>query len=65
MFGKFEKVEKIDVVSERNFCTKHGQHLNTGGKEIMSQKIATTIELPCSVRHTVTCCMALNTHTTA
>jgi hypothetical protein len=37
-------MEMIDVVSERNFYTKYGQHLNSGGKESMSQKIATTIE---------------------
>ena len=41
---RFEKVEMIDVVSERNFYTKHGQHLNSAGKESMSQKIATTID---------------------
>jgi len=39
-----EKVEMIDVISERNFYTKHGQHLNSAGKESMSQKIATTID---------------------
>jgi hypothetical protein len=41
---KFEKVEVIDVVSERNFYTKHGQHLNSEGKESMAKRIATTIE---------------------
>jgi hypothetical protein len=41
---RFEKVEMIDVVSERNFYTKHGQHLNSGGKESMPQNTATTIE---------------------
>jgi len=40
---RFEKVEMIDVVSERNFYTKPGQHLNSGGKENMSKKIATTV----------------------
>ena len=30
---RFGKVELIDVVSERNLFTKHGQHLNSEGKE--------------------------------
>jgi len=34
----------IDVASERNFFPKHGQHLNSGGKESMAKRIATTIE---------------------
>jgi hypothetical protein len=41
---RFGKVEMIDVVSERHFYTKHGQHLNSGGKESMAKKTATTIE---------------------
>jgi hypothetical protein len=41
---RFEKVEMMDVVSERNFYTKHAQHLNSGGTERMSQKIATNTE---------------------
>jgi hypothetical protein len=41
---RYEKVEMIDVVSERNFYTKHGQHLNSGGKESMSQKTVSTKE---------------------
>ena len=40
---RFEKVEMIEVVSERNFYTKHGQNLNSGGKESMSKKTTTTI----------------------
>jgi predicted GTPase len=39
---RLEKVEVIDVVSERNFYTKHVQHLNSEGKESMAKKIATT-----------------------
>jgi hypothetical protein len=34
----------IEVISKRAFYTKHGQHLNTGSKEIMSKKIVATIE---------------------
>jgi len=41
---RFGKVEMIDVVSERNFYTKLGQHLNSGRKESMAKKISTTIE---------------------
>jgi hypothetical protein len=41
---RFRKVEMIDVVSEKNFYTKLGQHLNSGGKESMAKKIATIIE---------------------
>ena len=35
---RFEKVKMIEVISERAFYTKHAQHLNTGGKEIISKK---------------------------
>jgi predicted AAA+ superfamily ATPase len=31
----FEKLKIIEVINERACYTKHGQHLNTGGKEIM------------------------------
>jgi hypothetical protein len=41
---RFGKVKMIDVVSERNFYTKHGQQLNSGRKESMAKKIATTTE---------------------
>ena len=41
---RFGKVEMIDVIGEIHFYTKHGQHLNSAGKESMSQKIATTID---------------------
>jgi len=34
----------IEVVSERNLYTKHGKHLNSGSKESMAKKIASTIE---------------------
>jgi len=34
----------IEVVSERNLYTKHGQHLNSEGKESMAKKIASSIE---------------------
>jgi tRNA 2-selenouridine synthase SelU len=34
----------IDVVSERNFYTKHGLHLNSENKESMAKKIVITIE---------------------
>jgi hypothetical protein len=32
---RFEKVKMIEVISETVFYTKYGQHLNTGGKEIV------------------------------
>ena len=41
---RFEKVEMIEVIKERACYTKHGQHLNTRGKEVMAKKIAATIE---------------------
>jgi hypothetical protein len=37
-------MKMIDVISERVFYTKHGQHLNSGAKENMSKKTVTTIE---------------------
>ena len=37
-------VEMIDVVNNRNFYTRHGQHLNTDGKENMAKNIASAIE---------------------
>jgi len=39
------KVEIIDAINERKFYTRHGQHMNLTGKDNMSKKIATTIEL--------------------
>jgi len=36
----FRKVELIEMVSEREFYTKHGQHLNSRGKESMASRIA-------------------------
>jgi len=41
---RFRKVEMIEVVSERNLYTKHGQLLNSESKESMAKKIASTIE---------------------
>ena len=41
---RFDKVEMIEVIKERACYTKHGQHLNTRGKEVMAKKIAATIE---------------------
>jgi len=38
------KVELIEVPNERNLYTKHGQHLNSSGKEVMANKIPLTIE---------------------
>ena len=34
----------IDVVNDRNLYTRHGQHLNTEGKENMTKKIISAIE---------------------
>ena len=34
---RFDKVKMIEVINETACYTKHGQHLNTGGKEIMSK----------------------------
>lgn len=41
---RFDKVEMIEVIKERACYTKHGQHLNTRGKEVMAKQIAATIE---------------------
>ena len=41
---RFKKVEIIDVVNERSCYTRHGQHLNSAGKDSMSKRITTTIE---------------------
>jgi hypothetical protein len=41
---RFSKVKVIDVTNEREFYTRHGQHLNSRGKESMATKIAQTIE---------------------
>ena len=41
---RFEIVKMIEVFSERAFYTKHGQHLNKCGKEIMSKKTVASIE---------------------
>jgi len=40
----FGKVELIEAVSEREFYTKHGQHLNSRGKVSMASRIAWTSE---------------------
>jgi hypothetical protein len=40
----FKKVELIEVDSERELYTRHGQHLNLRGKENLASKIALTIE---------------------
>ena len=37
-------MELIEVPNERGIYTKHGQHLNSSGKEVMANKIALTIE---------------------
>jgi hypothetical protein len=37
-------VEMIDVVKDRNLYTRHGQHLNTEGKENMAKNIVSAIE---------------------
>jgi hypothetical protein len=50
---RFEKVEMIDVVSERNFYTKYGQHMNSGGKENMSQKTAIATVTECLLNRKV------------
>jgi hypothetical protein len=38
------KVEMIDVDNDRNLFKRHGQHLNSEGKESMANKIASTIK---------------------
>jgi len=42
--GRFKNVQLIEVPSERELYTKHGQHLNWRGKEIMANEIALFIE---------------------
>jgi len=34
------KVKLVDVINERQFYTRHGQHLNSRGKESMANKTA-------------------------
>jgi len=41
---RFKKVEIIDVVDERSCYTRHGQHLNSTGKENMVKKITSVIK---------------------
>ena len=41
---RFRKIEMIEVVNERIFYTRHGQHLNSAGKDSMAKKTATMIE---------------------
>jgi hypothetical protein len=41
---RFKNVQLIEVPSERELYTNHGQHLNWRGKETMASKIALTIE---------------------
>jgi hypothetical protein len=41
---RLRRVEMIDVVNDRNLYTRHGQHLNTEGKETMAKKIGLTKE---------------------
>jgi hypothetical protein len=41
---RFGKVELVDVINEREFYTRRGQHLNSRGKESMASKIAQTVE---------------------
>ena len=42
---RLEKVEMIDVGNDRNLFTRHGQHLNSVGKECIASKIALTIKV--------------------
>ena len=42
--GRFKNVQLIEVPSERELYTKHGQHLNWRGKETMANEIALSIE---------------------
>jgi hypothetical protein len=41
---RFKEVKIIDVVKERNYYTRHGQHLNLAGKDSMAKRITTMIE---------------------
>jgi hypothetical protein len=41
---RFKKVKIIDVVNERSYYTRHGQHLNSAGKDTMAKGITTMIE---------------------
>jgi len=41
---RLKKFEIIDVVNERKCYTRHGQHLNSAGKDSMSKRITTAIE---------------------
>jgi hypothetical protein len=41
---RFKNVQIIEAVKERNYYTRHGQHLNSAGKDYMATKITTMIE---------------------
>jgi hypothetical protein len=43
-FERLGNVEMIEAVNNRNLYTRHGQHLNTEGKENMAKKIVSAIE---------------------
>jgi flagellar basal body-associated protein FliL len=42
--GRSENVEMTEAVNDRRFYTRHGQHLNTEGKENMAKKIVSAIQ---------------------
>jgi hypothetical protein len=41
---RFKEVQIIEATKERIYYTRHGQHLNSAGKDYMAKKITTTIE---------------------
>jgi hypothetical protein len=41
---RFKEVQIMEVVNERSYYTRHGQHLNLAGKDYMAKRITTMIE---------------------
>jgi len=41
---RFKEVQIIEAVKERIYYTRHGQHLNSAGKDFMAKRITTMIE---------------------
>jgi hypothetical protein len=39
-----KKVKIIDMVNERCYYTRHGQHLNSAGKDTMEKRITAMVE---------------------
>jgi hypothetical protein len=43
----YHNVKLLDTDLDRNYFTRHGQHLHSSGKELMSNKLSTVIKDLC------------------